>query len=138
MIRFKLPIRTVSEANVASHEHWRERQKRAKSQKETAALFTRRAFAIAWPSLAGPVVVQLDRVAPRRLDSDNLCGSTKAVRDGIAYVLGVDDGDPRVEYRYVQRRGGPREYAVDVAIGRPEEFTAPSEMSLGSSPRPSM
>jgi hypothetical protein len=51
-----------------------------------------------------PVVVTLTRIAPRRLDSDNLQGGCKAARDEVAAWLGVDDADPRVEWRYEQSK----------------------------------
>ena len=37
--------------------------------------------------------IKLTRLAPRKLDSDNLAGSMKAVRDGIAEALEINDGD---------------------------------------------
>jgi len=117
---FRFTARTVSEAN--SHTHWRERQRRAKAQRGAAACymwifapelrdhFTRN------PETAQPLRVTLTRIAPRALDSDNLAGSQKHVRDGIADGLGIDDRDPRVEWAYAQRRGASREYAVEVRI----------------------
>lgn len=66
-----------------------------------------------------PATVKLTRVAPSNgLDDDNLRGALKSVRDGIADALGVDDRDPRVTWEYDQRRGKPREYAVEVEIRR--------------------
>jgi len=35
---------------------------------------------------------------------------------GIADALGIDDRDPRVSWRYAQRRGEPKVYAVEVSI----------------------
>ncbi len=53
-----------------------------------------------------PLVVTMTRVAPSSgLDSDNMVGSMKHVRDAIAGVLGIDDKDPRVEWRVNQRKG---------------------------------
>jgi hypothetical protein len=64
-------------------------------------------------------VVTLTRIGPRDLDSDNLAGSAKAVRDAVARWLGVDDG-PRapVEWRYAQERPakGAKRYAVRITI----------------------
>lgn len=51
-----------------------------------------------------PVVVTITRVAPRALDDDNLAYAAKAIRDGIADALGVRDNDPRVSWRYEQRK----------------------------------
>lgn len=115
-------IKTVSEAN--AHEHWRARQKRAKAQRSAALILTssyalqagvmvRRGGAV---ELAGPMVVTLTRIAPRALDSDNLAGSAKHVRDGVADALGIDDRNPIVEWRYAQRRGAPKQYAVEIRI----------------------
>lgn len=101
-----LPIKTVSEAN--RRDHWAARAKRAKAQRWAAFCYV--------PTHPLPCVVTLTRIGPRLLDDDNLRGALKAVRDGIADRLGVDDADPRVEWRYAQRRGEPRQYAVDVAI----------------------
>lgn len=59
----------------------------------------------------------MTRVAPSKgLDFDNLVSSAKACRDGIADALGVDDADARVTWHYAQRRGKPREYAVEVRV----------------------
>jgi len=66
--------------------------------------------------MSGSVAITLTRIAPRALDSDNLASGLKAVRDGVADALGVDDGTSRIEWRYAQERGKPGEYAVRVAI----------------------
>jgi hypothetical protein len=53
-------------------------------------------------------VIRLTRVtAPRGkiLDDDNLRGCLKAVRDGVADWLGINDNDPRVSWHYAQRNG---------------------------------
>jgi hypothetical protein len=60
-------------------------------------------------------VVTLTRVAPSNgLDGDNLQGSLKACRDGVADWLKVDDRDPRVTWLYEQRRG--KEWTVEVHV----------------------
>lgn len=53
----------------------------------------------------GQLEVTLVRVAARALDDDNLRGALKAVRDGVADALGIDDRDPRVTWSYRQDRG---------------------------------
>ncbi len=59
--------------------------------------------------VALPAVVTLTRLAPSSgLDDDNLRGALKSVRDGVADALGLDDRDPRVSWRYEQRRTHPR------------------------------
>lgn len=58
------------------------------------------------------VVVVLTRIAPRPLDSDNLESALKAVRDGIAEGLGIDDRSPLVRYVVSQEQGGVRVHRV--------------------------
>lgn len=99
-----LPIDTVSEANRASHEHWRKRQDRARAQRLAAANAVRLASKAGLGSVL-PAVVTITRVASRSLDDDNLASSQKAIRDGIADALGIDDGSDRVLWRYKQERG---------------------------------
>jgi hypothetical protein len=68
------------------------------------------------PKPALPCTIKITRIAPRALDDDNLAGSQKHVRDGIADWLGVNDRDPRVKYEYAQRKGKKQEYAVQIEI----------------------
>ncbi|NUP08418.1 MAG: hypothetical protein HOW73_20400 [Polyangiaceae bacterium] len=112
MISVTIPIKLVSEANKASHEHWRARHRRAKCQKAAVAFVLnchRR------PKM--PCVVSLTRVAPRGLDGDNYVGCFKAVRDAIATWNGVDDKDLGYFWNYLPaERGKPSEYAVRIEI----------------------
>lgn len=61
-----------------------------------------------------PCVVTLTRLAARSLDDDNLAGGFKAVRDGVAEWLRVNDNDPRVTWRYAQEKH--KGYACRIAI----------------------
>lgn len=88
--------------------HWAKRMKQARLERALAYAEVKRH--------ALPCVVQITRVAPRMLDDDNLAGSCKSVRDGIADRLGIDDRDEAVEWRYAQRKGTVREYAVEIEI----------------------
>lgn len=63
-----------------------------------------------------PCTVTLTRIAPRDLDGDNLQSSLKAIRDGVADFLKVDDRDSRVTWAYAQERGAPKFYGVRVEI----------------------
>lgn len=109
LLTVSLPLTLVSEAN--SHEHWRGRQGRAKAQRTGTATAFRAAVyrkAIDLAAKLNPipaVVVRIVRVAPRALDSDNLARACKAVRDGVADALGVDDRDPRVTWLPDQAKG---------------------------------
>lgn len=125
VISMTIPLRTVSEAN--AHTHWRERQKRAKGQRDAAGLFVlsewqrrygRRLAGLLAVNGIGALAVTLTRIAPRALDSDNLAGSQKHVRDGVADALGINDRDPRVTWLYAQERGRKGEYAVRIDIRR--------------------
>jgi len=89
-------------------EHWRVRAKRVKDEYVVTA----------WCLLgelkpAIPCTVLLTRCAPSAgLDSDNLQGALKAVRDAIADWLGVNDKHTeQVRYEYKQERGP---YAVRI------------------------
>ncbi len=115
MTKVLLPVRTWSEANLRSH--WGKRARRAKKQREAARLLVRAARVVLPTS--GPVTITLTRIAPRALDTDNLASGLKAVRDGVADALQVDDGSAQIEWRYTQNRGRPGEYAVLVAIQVP-------------------
>jgi hypothetical protein len=94
VIRFLIPIQTVSEAN--RRDHWAEKAKRAKLHRMTAR--------ICCPGADLPCLVTMTRCSPRALDDDNLRSALKHARDGIADKLGVDDRDPRVEWKYAQRQ----------------------------------
>lgn len=101
----ELPLRIQPVANL--REHWGARARRAKAHRKAA---------MAVPRHPLPCVVTLTRVGPKPLDDDNLTGGFKALRDGIADRLGVDDADPRVTWRYDQVRGKAKEYAARVRI----------------------
>ncbi|PTL79081.1 hypothetical protein [Vitiosangium sp. GDMCC 1.1324] len=93
----EVPVKTASTSNL--REHWAARHKRTDAQKAA----TRRRCP-EWT--AGPLlVVRLARVAPRKLDDDNLRGALKSVRDAIATWLRVDDASPLVRWEYLQERG---------------------------------
>ncbi len=76
----------------------------------------------------GPLVVQLERVAPYRLDGDNLEASFKRVRDGLAKCVGVDDRSPHIEYVVDDVRGAVREYAVQLRVFRQEKLTPAGQL----------
>lgn len=111
---YEIPVKMVSEAN--RHEHFRYRQMRARQQRAAAKLAT--SAALSGLTVGLPLLVVITRVSPRGLDSDNLQGSAKHVRDGIADVLGVDDRDERVIWRVRQERGPAKVYAAKVTISR--------------------
>lgn len=101
----ELPLRIESVAN--KREHWGKRAARAKAHRNAAVVV---------PVVPLPCTVWLMRVAPRKLDDDNLQSGFKALRDGISDRLGVKDNDPRVTWRYAQVRGEPKQYAVQITL----------------------
>lgn len=60
------------------------------------------------------IVVLLTRVSPRNLDDDNLAGALKAVRDGVADALKVNDRDPRVVWLVDWEQGKKHEVRIEV------------------------
>lgn len=115
-MKIYLPIKTVSEANRASHEHWRKRCRRAKQQRAVAnALLQEELHLCGWQEEWIVTNITFTRIAPRYLDPGvNLPSAFKAIEDGIADALGVNDRDWQPTYQ--QRKGKPREYAVEVEI----------------------
>lgn len=106
MIDITLPIRIISVANRS--EHWAKRYRRSSAHKKAALMV---------PKASIPCTVTLTRIAPKAgwtLDGDNLQSAFKALRDGIAARLGVDDADPRVVWLYRQAVG--KQYAARVEI----------------------
>ena len=116
-MRIVLPIRTHSEAN--RREHWAPRAKRTKEQRIAARWFCM--AAMDGKPVRPPLRITLRRIAPRCLDSDNLARSMKAVRDGVADALGIDDGDERLTWVYKQAQGAPKQYEVWVDVEIREE-----------------
>jgi hypothetical protein len=112
MLTVTLPIRAESVSNL--REHWSKRASRAKLHRSTAYACLRSVDHGRLPTC--PIVVKLTRVAPRQLDDDNLRGSLKAARDGVADWLGVPDNDPRIRWDYAQEKGKPKTYAVRVEV----------------------
>jgi hypothetical protein len=81
-------------------------------------------------------VVLLTRVAPRALDDDNLAHALKAVRDGVAKGLGIDDRDSRVRYVLDQQRGDVGQHLVRVALYAARESAEAQEFDASDFERP--
>lgn len=110
VILVRVPIRTVSGLN--AREHWRVRSKRVKGERSAVAW----AMSCTEPC-ALPCVVTLTREGKGTLDTDNLQGAAKAVRDAVADWLGCNDNDPRIEWRYAQTKA--KDYAVLIEVSPP-------------------
>lgn len=124
VVRFFVPLRTGRGENNREVRG----QRIARIQRERDAVFW------AWPResahlphrgaadrvrvlvpVRAPCVVTFTRVAPGRgLDpEENLPGSLKAIKDEVAEILGADDRDPRITWKYEQERG---EWGVRIHI----------------------
>lgn len=80
--------------------HWGERARLVKSQKDQVCWCFRLARKKPPP---GPWVVSLHRIGKGALDTDNLGGAFKAVRDQIAKELGTDDApNSPIQWEYSQ------------------------------------
>ena len=112
------PLRTVTESN--SGGHWRTRHTRGKKQRELAYYMLK--HLLTTPAcLPLPLTITLTRISPRSLDMDNSISAAKHIIDGIVdFVLDCPgeghkhDNDPRLTWRYQQRKGGVRRYAVEI------------------------
>ncbi len=102
---YTLPIVVVSTPN--RREHWSVKAKRAKAHREAAIMIPKRK----WDSTYR---VTITRWGPRKLDSDNLIAGCKALRDGIADRLGLDDADERIVWEYTQERHAERQVTVRI------------------------
>lgn len=122
-MRFTIRVKTTNPNNGSqgwSRNATYAKARTRKAQRAQAMLETRAALGL-HPRL--PVVVTLTRVAPSNgLDPhDGLGASLKGIIDGITDALGLaSDRDSRVRWHIEQRRGKPREYAVEVWVRGPE------------------
>lgn len=67
-------------------------------------------------SFKPPLKVAFVRYSCRTLDKDNLAGAFKHIQDAVAKIIGIDDGDGRVEWDYSQERIPTREHYIEVRI----------------------
>lgn len=97
-------------------EHHMAKATRAKKQRLQAWAELRAAAGIKTLTVIAPLDITLTRVASRPLDTDNLASAFKAVRDGVADWLGIDDGSSALRWHYAQRKGLPKEQAVEILL----------------------
>lgn len=112
MITVLIPIRTVSLAN--QREHWATRAKRASRERSYSKWMFQSGLLGQRRPAGDRLAIELTRLAPRKLDSDNLAGACKSIRDGIADALGIDDGSELVTWTYRQEKD--KGYAVRVTV----------------------
>lgn len=100
LIEVTLPFKVESRANDHRSNHWGPRAATTKSQREGTqlALSSHRRHMRGLLDTCG-LVVRVVRLGPTELDShDNLGHALKAITDGVADLLGVNDRDQRVTF----------------------------------------
>jgi len=113
-----IPVMTISEAN--RRQHWTVRHRRARAQRRAAYWHLYVTFEKC--QLQTPLTIQLKRIGPRLIkDGDNLQNGLKAVRDGVADWLGIDDGNPGLRWEYLQEKA--KTHGVVVIIRKDEHET---------------
>lgn len=95
--------------------HWAEKYRLLAQQRRDAWLWLRRYIGTCPFQRGESIEVLITRCGKKRMDSDNLAISAKAVRDGIADWLGCDDGSPWIRWTYAQELG---DYGVRIVIRR--------------------
>lgn len=114
-IRVWVPVEVVSEANQGTAGNWHGKWSRGKTQQRIVGavlgMFVK-------PCPEPPLVVTMTRIGGKQMDTDNLAGSFKAVRDAVARFLGIDDRHAaRVRYDCQQRtRKNNESYGCTIEI----------------------
>lgn len=118
-LAWTIPIETASEANGRD---WRARSRRADAAWKAVSkavgpkLLHLGAVASCLHGGRDAVRVRLVRLGGKRLDRSNLPPALKAVEDALAFILGIDDGDPRWRCEWEQEVGGPAGVRAEVAV----------------------
>jgi hypothetical protein len=109
-----VPIKTVSELNCT--QNWIMKHKRHKRQKLFVTLILRDSI----KRVSLPCQIKLTRIAPRKLDFDNLVASQKWVVDSVCDLLipglraGRADGDERISVAYAQEVGPSQMVRIEI------------------------
>lgn len=104
-----------------AREHWAARARRVKAEREIAAASALAQLgpdgirALRRTAKTRGLDVLITREGGRRMDDDNLAAALKAVRDGIADALRVDDGSTSVRWHYAQQ-AGRRDVVITIKI----------------------
>lgn len=109
-------VAVVSEAN--RRDHWAVNRKRARLQQEATLLALAGLGKDARDTLRGAkrVRVRFVRIGGKKLDSDNLVGAFKAIRDALAKWLRIDDGSDRLDWDWPVQESGQRGFRIELRI----------------------
>jgi hypothetical protein len=130
IVDLSFPLKLARGLN--SREHHMARARRVKYERDVVAReagLELRGPGVALLMRGEHLVVTLTRLYGARCrdyDDDGLAGSLKGVRDEVAAILGVDDRDPRVAWRYVQRRSDNGVNYVGIQMGRLQPGACPT------------
>lgn len=118
-MKIHIPGMKLASTNQLLNEHWSARNARIKQHDRIIRIYWRKER-IETPL---PCVITLTRISPARYDDDNLQGAFKSIRDTIAQILlgkkkGIADNDPRINWKYDQRKGAPKEYAIEITVAQ--------------------
>lgn len=124
LLSFNIHVKTVSEANASRCEHWGSKKKRKDIQRNAGYMHmlakVNENNIMASTLLCDAITIRMTRCAKgnRQMDSDNLAGSMKYIRDGIAKALKTDDGDKRLTWVYEQERlkSGDQYVRVEIEV----------------------
>lgn len=103
-------------------EHYRVRADRVKEEREATAralpatLFDGSTMRGALTDDRGARVTLMRPIARIPLDTDNLSGAFKSVRDEVASYLGVDDRSDRIHWVYTQEKGKGLKPTVTIEV----------------------
>lgn len=117
-----VPIQTYSEQNL--NEHWSKKAKRHRNQQNIIhiALLPYRSQLLNVKHISSKIVIALTRIAPRKMDYDNMIYSFKWIVDQICEIInpglakGRADDDTRISFKYDQKKGNVGQYAIQLQI----------------------
>jgi len=111
---FNLNIKISGLNKSARYQHWGKLAGIAKKQRTLAAIATSNQIVAGKIKSGSKYSVELTRFGKKKLDDDNIVGSLKHIRDGIADALGVNDGSDKIKFIYSQKQSNI--YCLNISI----------------------
>jgi hypothetical protein len=110
----EIEIEMKTDAGPNDRGHFMARARKVKEQRNTVSLFVRAAV----HSPPENIVATLTLICPNEVDDDNVKGRLKAVRDGVADALGINDRSKRYTWKYAQERCARGRFGVRIRLER--------------------